>query len=148
MAEHNGPGGVNSAARVKQDYCDFESKDNMGNQYGETFWEAARDIVLECHTILKPGGIAVWVVKDFVRNKKRVRFSADWIKLCEACGFKLIRHAHAMLVKETRTHDLFGEEIVKKVERKSFFRRLHEQKLPADDERRIDHEDVVFFVKT
>lgn len=123
------------------------SEGNIANEYGETFWEAARDIVLECYAILKPGGIAVWVVKDFVRDKKRVRFSDDWIKLCEACGFKLIRHARAMLVKETRTHDLFGGEIVKKVERKSFFRRLHEQKLPAGDERRIDHEDVVFFVK-
>lgn len=123
------------------------SEGNIANEYGETFWEAARDIVLECYAILKPGGIAVWVVKDFVRDKKRVRFSDDWIKLCEACGFKLIRHARAMLVKETRTHDLFGEETVKRVERKSFFRRLHEQKLPAGDERRIDHEDVVFFVK-
>lgn len=119
----------------------------LGIEVGETFWEAARDIVLECHALLKPGGVAVWVVKDFVRNKKRVRFSDDWIKLCEACGFKLIRHAHAMLVKETRTTNLFGEETIKRVERKSFFRRLHEQKLAAEDERRIDHEDVVFFVK-
>lgn len=119
----------------------------IGHTIGETFWSAARDIVLECHALLKPGGVAVWVVKDFVRNKKRVRFSDDWIKLCEACGFKLIRHAHAMLVKETRTTDLFGEETVKRIERKSFFRRLYEQNLAAEDERRIDHEDVVFFVK-
>lgn len=123
------------------------SAGNIANEYGETFWSAARDIVLECHAVLKPGGVAVWVVKDFVRNKKRVRFSDDWIKLCEACGFKLIRHAHAMLVKETRTTDLFGEETVKRIERKSFFRRLYEQNLAAEDERRIDHEDVVFFVK-
>lgn len=119
----------------------------LGIEVGETFWSAARDIVLECHALLKPCGVAVWVVKDFVRNKKRVRFSDDWIKLCEACGFKLIRHAHAMLVKEMRTTNLFGEETVKRIERKSFFRRLHEQKLADEDERRIDHEDVVFFVK-
>lgn len=125
-----------------------ETDGQLGSKDSETFWEAARDIVLECHAVLKPGGIAVWVVKDFVRNKKRVRFSDDWIKLCEACGFKLIRHAHAMLVKETRTTNLFGEETIKRVERKSFFRRLHEQKLDAGDERRIDHEDVVFFRKS
>lgn len=124
-----------------------KTEGQLGSKDSETFWEAARDIVLECHAVLKPGGVAVWVVKDFVRNKKRVRFSDDWIKLCEACGFKLIRHAHAMLVKEMRVNDLFGGETVKRVERKSFFRRLHEQKLPAGDERRIDHEDIVFFKK-
>jgi hypothetical protein len=108
-----------------------------------TFWSAARDIVAECHAILKPGGVAVFVTKDFVRDKKRVPFSADWVRLCESCGFRLVKWARASLVSETRHGDLFCGETVKRTERKSFFRRLAEKKGSP----RIDHEDVLFLMK-
>lgn len=108
-----------------------------------TFWSAARDVVAECHAVLKPGGMAVWVTKDFVRAKKRVCFSADWVRLCESCGFTLVKWVRASVVSETVHGDLFLGETVKRTERKSFFRRLAEKKGSP----RIDHEDVLFFVK-
>jgi hypothetical protein len=116
----------------------------LGNSIGETFWHAARLIVQQCHAILKSGGIAAWVTKDFVRNKARVTFSADWLKLCESCGFELVEWIHASLVKDLGKHaDLYGDVHHKTVERKSFFRRLAEKKGSP----RIDHEDVIFVRK-
>lgn len=84
-------------------------------------------------------GIAVFVCKDFVRKGKRVPFSDDWIKLCEACGFRLVCRHRAMLVKKRKVNTLFG--VTEKIkEKKSFFRRLHEKKPGAV---RIDWEDVI-----
>ena len=104
-----------------------KSEGQLGNDKGETFWQAARQIVSECHKILKPGGHAIWVVKAFVRKGKIVDFPGDWRRLCEAQGFRTVCEHHAMLIKETRHNGLF-EEIIETKERKSFFRRLAEKK--------------------
>jgi DNA modification methylase len=118
------------------------SKGNISNSTGETFWSAARDIVAECHAILKPGGWSAWVVKDFIRNKHRVPFCDDWCRLLESCGFVVVKRVRAMLVKEHRHPDLFGgDDHVKRTERKSFFRRLYEKKYPDNS---IDFEEVIF----
>lgn len=100
----------------------------LGNSTGETFWTAARDIVAEAYAILKPGGIACWIVKAFVRNKAIVDFPGDWRKLCEAAGFETVEEVHASLVKADAAPSLFGGTDVKRTERKSFFRRLAERK--------------------
>ena len=113
----------------------------LGASTGDTFWHAAAVIVAECHAILKPNGIAVWVTKDFIRAKRRVPFTDDWIRLCEAAGFVLERRVQATLVKEQRGGHMFEGEYVKTTERKSFFRRLAE----AKGSPRIDEEDVTFF---
>ena len=86
-----------------------------------TFWQAAKEIVQQCHQILKPGGHAIWVVKAFVRKGERVDFPGDWQRLCESVGFVTVCAHHAMLVKETKHAGLFGE-VTEKTERKSFFR--------------------------
>lgn len=115
----------------------------LGNSQGDTFWSAAKTIVEQCHKVLKPDGVAIWVVKDFVRNKKRVDFCGDWRQLCESVGFVTLHEHHASLVKET-VHDTFFGEVTERKERKSFFRRLAEKKgSPA-----IDWEDVICCKKT
>ncbi len=116
---------------------------NISNLVGETFWTAARLIVLECEAILRPGGVAVWVCKDFVRKGKRVPFSDDWQRLCEACGFVMVERIQASLVKEDSHPSLFGGMDTKLTERKSFFRRMAEKKGSP----RIDHEDVIVMRK-
>jgi hypothetical protein len=110
----------------------------------ETFWSAAREIVVQCFQIIRSGGVAIWVCKDFVRKGQRVPFSADWQRLCLSVGFEPLEWIRASLVKEIRHAGLFdGEEIVKTKERKSFFRRLAEKKgSPA-----INHEDVIIVRK-
>lgn len=105
----------------------------------ETFWSAAREILLQVWKLLKPVGYCAWIVKDYVKAGKRVPFCDNWARLCEACGFEVIERAHAMLVKEETHPGLFGAE-TKRKERKSFFRRLAEKKGSP----RIDHEEVIF----
>ena len=119
-----------------------ETNGQIENLSGETFWQAARQIVSECHKILKPGGHAIWVVKSFVRKGKIVDFPGDWRRLCEAQGLRTVCEHHAMLVKETRHNGLF-EEIVETKERKSFFRRLAERKGSP----KIDFEVVLCMMK-
>ena len=109
----------------------------------ETFWHAARMIVEECYALLRPGGVAVWVVKAFVKNKQIVDFPGDWRTLCEAVGFETVEEVHASLVEHYTENTLFDGERAKTRERKSFFRRLAEKKGSP----RIDHEVVWYMVK-
>jgi hypothetical protein len=114
----------------------------MGAINGDTFWSAARLIVAQCRLLLREGSPAVFVTKDFVKDGQRVPFSDQWIQLCEACGFELVTHARAWLVEEQGSqYNLDGDLVAKRVERKSFFRRLAERKGSP----RIDWEDVLIF---
>ena len=135
--EHQAPGGSVHAR--------YPSGTNgqIGNVTGETFWSAAKQIVEEAFAILKPGGVAVWVVKAFVRDKAIVDFPGDWRRLCEHVGFETTQEVHAMLVAETTHGHLFDGEVTTRRERKSFFRRLAEKKGSP----RIDWETVYFMVK-
>jgi hypothetical protein len=108
------------------------------------FWSASRVILEQVFAVLKPGGHAVWVCKDFVRAKQRVPFSDQWQALCEAVGFRCVCQHRALLVSGEGTQtDAFGQDKKLRRERKSFFRRLAE----AKGSPRIDAEDVRCFVK-
>jgi hypothetical protein len=147
--------GISNAAHISP--IDMEShrlqeygatEGNIGNQRGEDFWSAARLIVEQVYAVLTPGGHACFVVKDFVRNKKRVEFTRQWAQLCEVVGFRLLHHHRAMLVDEmgeqpTLYADDHARHLSGRVERKSFFRRLAEQKGSP----RIDWESVLCFEK-
>lgn len=134
--EHQAPGASVAAAYPVSDA-------NIGNATGDTFWSAAKQIVAESFAVLRPGGTAVWVVKAFVRDKKLVDFPGDWRKLCEHVGFETFLEVHASLVHEEVRSHLFDGEVVKRRERKSFFRRLAEKKGSP----RIDFEVVLFMRK-
>lgn len=117
-----------------------ETDGQMGNTGGDSFWHAAREIVEQVYLLLAPGAPAVWVVKDYVRNKQIVPFCDQWRQLCEAVGFETLHLHRAWLVEERGTqYDLLGEKHTKTVERKSFFRRLAEKKGSP----RIDWETVI-----
>lgn len=99
---------------------------------GETFWIAAREIVQQCFLALKPGGHAIWVVKDFLRNGRRVEFCEQWRLLCETVGFKTTCTHRAMLVTEITGQQTLAGKIEKKViKRSSFFRKLSEKSAKA-----------------
>lgn len=121
-----------------------EAVGQIGNRSGETFWSASRLIVEQVYQVLIPGGVAAWVVKDFVRNKQIVPFCDQWRQLCEACGFETFAIARAWLVEDhgvQLAHD--GNHKRMRTERKSFFRRLAEKKGAP----RIDYETVLFMRK-
>lgn len=108
------------------------SENQLGNSTGETFWSAAREIVQQCFLALKPGGHAIWVVKDFLRNGKRVEFCEQWRLLCEMIGFKTICTHRAMLVTEITGQQTLAGKIEKKfIKRSSFFRKLSEKSAKA-----------------
>mgnify|MGYP001577335400 CR=1 FL=1 len=106
-----------------------QEQDNLGNSSGDTFWLAARQILEQVHGCLRPGGHAVWVVKDFVRKGKIVPFSDQWRQLCEAVGFRTLHEHRALLTEDygtQRTTDNGDQH--RRVKRASFFRRLAERK--------------------
>jgi uncharacterized Zn finger protein (UPF0148 family) len=132
-----------SGGPLYNDYGDHP--DQLGNTAGDTFWSAAKKILLQCHAVLLPGGVAIFVTKRFVRDKKIIEFSQQWADLCQSCGFELIEWIKAWLVEERGTqYDLEGKAHTKTVKRFSFFRRLHAQKYPH---LAIEWEDVLIFRK-
>ena len=111
----------------------------------DDFWTAARAIVDQCHLLLKPGAVAAWIVKRFVRDKQIVDFPDQWRQMCEAAGFETVEWIRAWVVEEHGTQmEMFGNHQDRKVERKSFFRRLYESKFPENS---IDWEDVIIMRK-
>jgi len=74
-----------------------ENSQNVGNLKGETYLEAMLKVYREMHSVLKPGGLAIVVLKNFIRNWKVVDLIGDTVKLCEFCGFKLVKRIRFML---------------------------------------------------
>jgi hypothetical protein len=132
-----GTAGLTRGVLSQEKYGD--SAGQLGNDSGNDFWTAARTIVEQVYLALTPGGHAVWVVKDYVKNKQIVPFSDQWRQLCEAVGFVTEHEHHAMLVHHKGSqHTLDGGMVERKTESKSFFRRLAEKKGSP----RIDYETV------
>lgn len=125
----------------KHRQSDYGNTDGqLGQSSGDTFWSASRQIMQQVYAILKPGGVAIWVCKRFVRNKQIVEFSQQWAQLGIACGFEPLEWIRAWLVEDRGAQFALNGDLVKRrVERKSFFRRLAESKGSP----RIDWEDVI-----
>lgn len=132
-----------AAGNMNAGYGDTEG--NMGSASNDDFWMSARVIVEQVFVVLEPGAHAVWVVKDYVKNKERVPFCAQWQQMCEAVGFVTLHEHHALLVrhKGISTTDMDGKVISHEVSSKSFFRRLAEKKGSP----KIDYEVVLCMVK-
>jgi len=117
---------------------------NVGYQEQDTFWKASSTIVSACVSVLKPGGVTAWVLKDYVSKKKRVRFCDQWRQLCEMHGLRLVEEIHASLVEEHGVQEgLFGSSERVFTKKASFFRRLAEKKGSPS----IDYEVVLIMVK-
>jgi hypothetical protein len=116
------------------------SQGQMGESQGETFWEAARQVLASTYALLRDGGHAIFVVKRYVRDGQIVEFSRDWVRLCESVGFELLHWHKAMLVETHTEQGLFGEPVAMyHKSKKSFFRRLAENRGSP----RVDWEDIV-----
>jgi DNA modification methylase len=120
-----------------------DSLGQIGKENGETYWQAMALVYAACFRSIQPGGYIAIVVKDYVKNKKRVRLCDDTLKLLQHVGFVPVERIHAMLVEEYAAKDLFEGDVVTRKERKSFFRRLAEKKGSP----RIDYEEVLFCQK-
>lgn len=136
-------GHIGSEALNQHEYGQTEGQ--LGQDTGETFWMAARQIVEQTYMVLKPGAYAAWVTGNFRRNGEIVDFGGQWLALCEAVGFVGIEHAIAWKVERRGSQlDLWGESHSKDISRVSFFRRLDNAKNPGQE---IQSEDVWFVQK-
>ena len=117
----------------------------LGKEEGQTFWQAARQIVEQTYMVLKPGAYTAWVCGDFVRGGKRVFFGRQWMELCQAVGFEPIEWAIAWKTEYKGNQlDIFGNDHEKRIDRVSFFRRLANEKNPDNA---ILNEDILFMRK-
>jgi len=119
-----------------------DTSGNLGGPSMDDFWGAARAILDQLFIAIKPGGHAIFVVKDYVKDFSVVPFSDRWAKLCEAAGFELVHWHRAWVVEDLGTQFTLenGAETLTR-ERKSFFRRMTEKKGGP----RIDWESVLCF---
>jgi len=140
-----------ASGKYKQGYTTGEitkeyyshNPDNIGNEKSKSYWEAMYKVYSECHKALKSGGYLVVVVKAYVKNKRRVPLPQQTLKLLIHLGFEPIERIKAMLTEETIQGNLFGSDIVKTKSRKSFFRRLAENRGSP----KIDWEEVLIVRK-
>ena len=70
---------------------------NIGREQRETYIEAMARVYCESWKVLKPGGVIVIVVKNFVRDGKPVRLDEDTAKLLRWAGFLEVNHLYRKL---------------------------------------------------
>jgi hypothetical protein len=86
----------------------------MGYMTGKRYWAAMRDIYSQAYHALD-GGYMVLVLKDHIRDHKRVFTSDMTVALCEELGFRLVaRHARRVspLSLWQRLNKERGEQVV------------------------------------
>jgi len=100
---------------------------NIGNLHKETYLEAMLTVYQQMHSVLKPDGKAIIIIKPFIRNKKVVDLPYQTHLLLKQAGFKL-----------TRLFKL-------RLKQQSFWRILYHRKFP--NVAQIKHEYVLVTIK-
>lgn len=73
--------------------------DNIGNLKGAAYWkDGVEPVYRNCHAVLRPGGLMICVVADFVRDRQVVPLVEQTRELLEAIGFLYV-------TREVRTRD-------------------------------------------
>ena len=103
------------------------NQDNIGNLKSTSYLEAMAQVYAQCYAVLKPEGLMVLVVKNFIRDQKEVRLDLDTIKLCEQSGFS------------------FQERWYRELPAQSFWRVIYKKKYPSAPE--LKYEDILVFKK-
>ena len=130
--------------KEKKLYGDYgQSPGQLGNTTGPTYWQAMDEVYRQVYQVLRPGGVMMCVVKDFIKAGKRVPLCDQTLALLTHVGFEPVERIRAWLVKEDRHAGLFGGDVVQTKERKSFFRRLADKKGCP----RLDWEEVLIVRK-
>lgn len=140
-AEHISPIELEKIGKRNQEYGATDGQ--IGNDKGESYWQAMQLVYAQCYQAIKPGGVIAVVVKDFVKAGERVPLCDQTAQLLESCGFTVFERTLCHLVKTTTERSLFGEDIVTTKSRKSFFRRLAEKNGSPE----INHEEGIWAKK-
>ena len=132
---------LRAATGRAQRFMDAEYGDSdgqLGNTSGGSYWEAMKIVYEQCGLAIRPGGMLVVVVKNFVSKGKRVPLCDQTLALLESLGFTLVERIRAW-VTETTVHPGLFEEVEETKSKKSFFRRLAENRGSPS----IDWEEVI-----
>ena len=122
-----------------------EARGQISQEQGATYWSSVAQIYQECWKVLRPGGICCVVVKDFVRQKKRILLVDQTLELLIAVGFEPLERIRAWFISPATQKSLMPEVVEDYTKKKSsFFRKLAERKGSP----RIDFEEVLFLRKT
>jgi DNA modification methylase len=105
-----------------------ENAENIGEMRNETYLEAMLKVYAEMWKVLKPDGLAIIVIKPFIRNKKVVDLPWHTWLLLEKVGFKL-----------TKLYKLY-------LKQDSFWRVLYKKKYPLVPQ--IKHEYIIVCQKS
>jgi DNA modification methylase len=119
---YNGAHGPHSQVQL-QDYR--ETAANIGNLKAVSYLEAMLQVYQQCYAVLRPQGLMILVLKNFIRNQQEVRLDLDTIKLCEQAGFELIERHYRKLAGQ------------------SFWRTIYRRKYPSAPV--LDKEDILVF---
>lgn len=101
-----------------------DTKDNLGNQKGETYWDAVAQVYQQMYDLFSPGSHAAIVVKSFVRKKQIVDLPQMTLDLLTHIGFEPVSWIETMLTS-SKSKIENGHERPEK-EWKAFFKRNFE----------------------
>lgn len=93
--EFNSPAELEYLRRVQEGLKTTEG--NIGREKQETYLAAMARVYRECWKVLRPGGLVVIVVKNFVRDGKPVRLDKDTAKLLRWAGLEEMDHLYRRL---------------------------------------------------
>ncbi len=130
VSQGEGPGATtikrkNARASSQPNYS--EASNNIGNLKSSSYLEAMLQVYQNCYTVLRPGGLMILVVKNFLRDQKEVGLRGDTVQLCEQAGFSYLEEHHRILPSQ------------------SFWRVIYKKKYPSAPV--IDREYVLVFRK-
>lgn len=91
----------------------------IGHFRGMRYWDAMRQIYMQAHTALQPGGLLILILKDHIRKGVRIRTCDQTVALCTTLGFTLsARHQRRLCIHSlwTRRRKEHGATIVEEEE--------------------------------
>jgi hypothetical protein len=74
-----------------------EADAQIGHLRGAAYWNAMKPIYLNSFEALAPGGLLIIIIKDHIRNFRRVCVVDETAAYCERIGFQLVaRHQRVL----------------------------------------------------
>ena len=116
----------------------------LADMAADGFWSVVSVILGAIYKRMNPGSRSYWVVKSYVRDKRRVDFPGAWQRACERAGFRLGAVYHASFIVDRGSQfSLFDGLVRNRVEHKSYWRRVNEKGGSPS----IDYEVILCMVK-
>jgi DNA modification methylase len=118
---------IHDEKKLATTYTTEQNQNNIGNLSKETYYGAMLEVYQQCYDVLKPGGKIIIIVKDYIRNFKRVPLGENTKKLLEKAGFQ------------------YQTSYWRKLNKLSFWILNYRKKYPHAE--KVDHEEIIIAIK-